>query len=125
MGIIASVVNFGPDHARLFLNGWKNYSIGCIAQHLKGYSSYMMRKNHRHLFASELWGGKFWSGGCFYRTVGAVTSESVAYYIENSQKEHWNVLDYDACRERKSQLSLRHFVSSGRFGLKPEVVHTI
>lgn len=111
MGVIVSAMDFGPDHVHIFLNGWKGYSIEEIARQLKGYSSYMMRKGHWSLFSSMLWGDKFWSGGYFYRTVGAITSESVMYYIQNSQEKHWDVVDYETYRERKHQLSIRQFTN--------------
>ncbi|MBW2044756.1 MAG: transposase [Deltaproteobacteria bacterium] len=34
---------------------------------------------------------KFWTGGYFYRTVGAVNSETVSRYVEHSQSKHWEV----------------------------------
>ena len=33
----------------------------------------------------KLWGGHLWSKGKFFRSVGAVTSEKVEYYIQESQ----------------------------------------
>ncbi|MEK6963628.1 MAG: transposase [Nanoarchaeota archaeon] len=48
-----------------------------------------MRKHHKNLFKDQLWGDKFWSSGYFYRTVGAVNSETVKRYIEEGQKKHW------------------------------------
>jgi REP element-mobilizing transposase RayT len=32
-----------------------------------------------------LWGGHLWSRGKFFRSVGAVTTEKVEYYIKESQ----------------------------------------
>ena len=69
----------------------KNHSASQVAKLLKGFSSRMMRKHHRELFASMLWGKKFWTGGYFYRTVGAVNSETVNRYVERSQNKHWKV----------------------------------
>mgnify|MGYP001559564004 FL=1 len=69
----------------------------------------MMRKNHMDLIKDKLWGKKFWSEGYFYRTVGAVTKESVQFYIEHSQKKHWKAVDYQYYKYEKEQLRLTSF----------------
>lgn len=46
----------------------------------------MMRRHHWDLFRDKLWGDKFWSGGYFARTVGAVNADTVKRYVEESQK---------------------------------------
>ena len=102
--------NGGPDHWHFFLANWKHYSIEKIAQYVKGYSSYMMRKNHWSMFRSMLWGDKFWSEGYFYRTVGVVTRETMRHYIAEMQEKHWEKVDTRVYEQRK-QLSLLHFVS--------------
>ena len=89
MGIRVAAMEFGPDHTHIFVENWRCYAPSELARQLKGYSSYMMRKGHHPLFEHELWGDKFWSGGYFFRTVGAVTSETVKHYIEESQSKHW------------------------------------
>jgi len=99
----------GPDHWHLFLANWKNHSIPKIAQHVKGYSSYMMRKHHRHLFIHKLWGKKFWTEGYFYRTVGVVNKETMQRYIEQSQSKHWEKVDARTYEQRK-QLQLTTFI---------------
>lgn len=99
----------GPDHWHLFLANWKNYSIPKIAQYVKDYSSYMMRKHHWHLFRNKLWGNKFWTEGYFYRTVGVVNKETMQRYIEQSQSKHWHKVDARTYEQRK-QLQLTAFV---------------
>jgi len=98
----------GPDHWHFFLANWKNYDISAIAMHVKGYSSYMMRKHHHHLFAYKLWGKKFWTEGYFYRTVGVVNKTTMQRYIEQSQSKHWEKVDA-ATYEHKKQMSLFDF----------------
>lgn len=110
MNVIMLAAECGPDHDHLFLANWKKHSIEYIAQQVKGFSSYMMRKHHWHLFKDKLWGKKFWSEGYFYRTVGAVTKESMKFYIEKSQKKHWKAFDYDYYKHVKSnQMQLAAF----------------
>jgi len=89
--ITVAAIGFGDDHCHIFTVACKNHSAAQVAKLLKGFSSRMMRKHHRDLLAGDLWGGKFWTGGYFYRTVGAVNSATVQKYVEHSQRKHWKV----------------------------------
>jgi len=109
MKILLLAADGGADHNHLFLANWKKYSIEYIAQQIKGFSSRMMRKHHKSLLIDKLWGKKFWSEGYFYRTVGAVTKESMQFYIQRSQKKHWKALDYEYYKHEKEQLRLSNF----------------
>lgn len=80
---------FGPDHLHLFLSNVRFVSEIQLVKQIKGYSSYMMRKNFSYLFKTKLYGKKFWSEGHFYRSVGAVNSETMKHYVEESQDKHW------------------------------------
>jgi len=95
LGVVIVTVEFGPDHLHVFLANCKNYSASKLAQELKGFISYMMRKNHKKLFEHMLWGDKFWTSGYFYRSIGQATNEAVRFYIEHSQAKHWEVVDYE------------------------------
>lgn len=88
-GISIAAMGFGPDHCHVFTVACKNHSPSQATNILKGFTSYMMRKHHRDLFRSQLYGDKFWSGGYFYRTVGAVNGETVERYVKESQEKHW------------------------------------
>lgn len=104
LGIIIAAMDFGPDHFHAFITNWKKYSVEKIANELKGFTSYMMRKHHWDLFKTKLWGKKFWSEGYFYRTVGVVTKEAVKFYIEHSQKKHWKPVDYHYYMNKQQKL---------------------
>ena len=80
--------DFGPDHLHLFVSNVRYVSEVELIRNIKGYSSYMMRKGHKHLFLDKLWGNKFWTYGHFYRSVGAVNKETVKKYVEQSQDKH-------------------------------------
>jgi len=102
-GITIRAVDCAPDHCHVFTAACKNHSPSQVANILKGFSSYMMRKNHWELFADDLYGDKFWSGGYFYRTVGAVNAATVERYVKESQRKHWvkpsgqrKVLEFEA-----------------------------
>ncbi|HKZ39814.1 MAG TPA: IS200/IS605 family transposase [Candidatus Hodarchaeales archaeon] len=87
--IFVSAIDCGTDHIHLFIENWKNYSIAGLACELKKYSSRKMQQGHKALFERKIWGGRFWSGGYFHRTVGVVTKETVKKYVKESQKKHW------------------------------------
>jgi putative transposase len=89
LGIKLSACEFGPDHAHIFLSGCKNYSIPELAQHFKGFSSRILRRDHWDRVSRYEWGKSFWSDGYFHESVGRVTSETVRYYIERQKKKHW------------------------------------
>ena len=89
LNVHIAAIECGPDHLHLFVTNWKCHALAQLAGQLKGYSAYMMRKNHWELFKHQLWGDSFWSGGYFYRTVGAVNSATVKRYIEEGQQKHW------------------------------------
>jgi putative transposase len=83
---------FGPNHLHLFVSNVRFISEVELVRQIKGYSSYMMRKNFSYLFKAKLWGNKFWSGGHFYRSVGAVNAETMKHYVEDSQEKHWELI---------------------------------
>ena len=91
----------GPEHLHIFVANCKNVAPCKLIQQLKGFSSYMMRKNHWSLFRSYLWGDKFWSAGYFCRSIGSTTTEAVEYYIKHSQDKHW--VDYEVYQTELNQ----------------------
>lgn len=103
MKVKIAAIECGPNHLHLFVKQWKNWKIPILAGQLKTYSSRMMRKGHKYLFSTKLWGKKFWSAGYFHRTVGAVTAETVKRYIAEGQKKHWKQA------ERKEQKTLLNY----------------
>ena len=108
LNVIISAMDFGPDHAHLFITNWKHLSLEKLVNELKGFTSYMMRKFHKDLFRNLLWGKKFWSEGYFYRTVGVVTKDAVKYYVEHSQKKHWKAVDYQYYKDKQQKLLIAY-----------------
>ena len=88
-------IEFGPDHMHVFVIDCKNYSAAKLAEQLKGYSSYVVRRQCWNDVSKKLWGDHFWSDGYFYESVGRVTSDMVQFYIERQQKKHWQDDDYE------------------------------
>ena len=93
LGVRIVTMKGGPDHLHIFVADCKNVAPAKMIGELKGFSSFMMRKNHKRLFEMYLWGDKFWSEGYFCRSIGSTTTEAVEYYIEHSQDKHW--VDYE------------------------------
>jgi len=89
LGVHIASLEYGPDHLHMFLENWRRHAPAELARTLKGYTSYMLRKGHKQLFEHLLCGQKFWTGGYFFRTVGAVSAETVKKYINESQTKHW------------------------------------
>ncbi len=70
------------DHAHFFVSIKPNQDISTLIQYLKGISSKHLREMYPELKA---YGNKLWSAGKFFRSVGAVTADTVEYYIKESQ----------------------------------------
>ena len=49
----------GREHLHIFVADCKNIAPSELVRQLKGFSSFMMRKNHWNLFRHLLWGDKF------------------------------------------------------------------
>lgn len=107
--VVVTAYNFGPDHLHLFISNLRFVSEIEFVRQIKGYSSYMMRRGHWEMFRNKLWGDKFWSEGHFYRSVGAVTKESMYWYITEGQKKHWQKYTYEQYQLHKSQMLLADF----------------
>ena len=107
--VILTGYGYGPDHMHLFVSNVRFVSEIKLVQQIKGFSSYMMRKGHWYMFNDKLWGKKFWSEGHFYRSVGAVTKESMQWYVTEGQKKHWKKYTYEQYSQIKNQKSLNDF----------------
>ena len=107
--VILSGYGYGPNHLHLFVSNVRFVSEIKLVQLIKGFSSYMMRKGHNYMFQHKLWGKKFWSEGHFYRSVGAVTRDSMQWYVTEGQKKHWQKYTYEQYSQIKNQKSLNEF----------------
>ncbi|MDI6737756.1 MAG: IS200/IS605 family transposase, partial [Nanoarchaeota archaeon] len=107
--VILTAYNFGPEHMHLFVSNVRFIGEIELVRQIKGYSSCMMRRGHWELFRHKLWGKKFWSEGHFYRSVGAVTKESMKWYITEGQKKHWLKYTYEEYALMKNQKLLTEF----------------
>ncbi len=87
--VTIEAIEFGPDHAHMFISNCQNFSVSKLAQHFKGYSSRIVRKHLPYDIMYYINGPSFWSDGYFYESIGRVTSDMVKFYIERQQKKHW------------------------------------
>ena len=107
--VILTGYGYGPNHMHLFVSNVRFVSEIKLVQLIKGFSSRMMRKDHWYMFHDKLWGKKFWSEGHFYRSVGAVTKESMQWYVTEGQKRHWKKCTYEQYQQIKNQKLLSQF----------------
>jgi putative transposase len=107
--VVLAGYGFGNDHLHLFLSNVRFIGEIDLVRLIKGYSSHMMRRGHWYMFKDRLWGDKFWSEGHFYRSVGAVTKESMQWYVTEGQKKHWQKFSYEAYCQLRNQSRLSDF----------------
>ena len=74
-----------PDHVHLFISCPPRKSILQVCGVIKGGSSYFIRSQMPSLKRYPA----LWSRGIFYRSVGAVSAETVRNYIDNSSGNQW------------------------------------
>ena len=67
-----------PDHVHLFLNCSPDLAPKQIMHRIKGYSSYVLRKEFPHLKRMP----SMWTRSYFVSTAGNVLSETIIKYIE-------------------------------------------
>ena len=104
-------IEFGPDHVHMFWTCVKKESLEKLIGQVKGYSGYMIRKECGALVNEYIWRQGFWSGGYFYRSIGAVTNERVAIYLERSQEKHFLIVGKQEF-VRQKQVTLASFLEA-------------
>lgn len=102
-------IEFGPDHVHMFWTCVKRASLERIIGQVKGYSGYKIRQELGILVKQYIRSSGFWSGGYFYRSIGAVTNQRVYTYIEKSQEKHFLVVDRQEF-VREKQVTLASFL---------------
>lgn len=81
LGIIIQAMEVMPDHVHLFIIARPTISIPQILQYLKGYSSYLMRKEFTYLRRYP----SLWTRSYFVETVGHISEKTVVNYIQNQK----------------------------------------
>lgn len=70
-----------PDHVHLFIRSNPNITVAYIVKMLKGYTSYILRKEFDKLNKSK----SLWAPGYFCESIGNITEKTVIRYINNQK----------------------------------------
>jgi len=80
-------LEIAKDHVHIFLSFPPRYSISKVVGILKSISGSVIFQEHSEV-KKELWGGEFWEGGYFARTVvDKVTEEVIRKYIKYHREQ--------------------------------------
>ena len=71
-----------PDHIHLFIKCPTTLSISFIVQQLKGYTSFMLRKEFPQLKRYK----SLWTHSYYAETIGLISEKTVKKYIEMQKK---------------------------------------
>jgi putative transposase len=74
--------NGEADHIHLLVAYRPSLALGTLVRHLKGRSSYTVRKE----FADLRWGGNLWSPSYFAASVGGAPVAVLRQYIEGQER---------------------------------------
>ncbi len=74
-----------PDCIRLIITASPNHLIADMVKALKGVSARFLFKKHPEL-KDQLYGGHLWNPSYYVETVGNVSEETAANYIESQKK---------------------------------------
>lgn len=72
-----------PDHIHIFIKATPSDSIGHIVSQLKGYTSFVLRKEFKEL-KTRL--PTLWTRSFYVETVGHISEDSIKKYIENQKR---------------------------------------
>lgn len=81
MNIRIVAIECMPDHLHLFIKSNTNYPVSFIVNVLKGFSSYILRKEFKYLRKNK----NLWAPGYFCETIGNITEQTVIKYINNQK----------------------------------------
>ena len=80
-------LEIAKDHVHIFLSFAPRNSISKVVGILKSIGGRVIFQEHPEV-KKELWGGEFWEGGYFARTVGdKVTEEMIRKYIKYHREQ--------------------------------------
>jgi putative transposase len=77
--------NIRRDHVHLLVSVPPTLSMSRLVQRIKGVTSRKLLQENRGL-NKAYWGRHLWSRGYFAASIGDVTEEAIAQYIENQQE---------------------------------------
>lgn len=86
-GVEIQYLEVMPDHVHMMVSFPPDITPSSVVKSFKGSSARYWFKQHPES-KSKLWGGHLWSPSYFMSTLGNVSKEVVAKYIENQLKEY-------------------------------------
>ena len=93
-GITIVKGHIDADHVHLLLSCPPSLAPSKIVQYLKGRTSNILQDEYPAL-KKQYWGQHLWARGYFCATVGAVTEEMIAEYIEQHQDKATEITIHD------------------------------
>ena len=72
-----------PEHVHMLISFKPKYTPTNIVKALKGGSARLFLKKHPEIKHDKLWGGHIWSRSYYMSTLGNMSKEVVAKYIQN------------------------------------------
>ena len=72
-----------PEHVHMLISFKPKYTPTNIVKALKGGSARLFLKNHPEIKHDKFWGGHIWSRSYYMSTLGNMSKEVVAKYIQN------------------------------------------
>ena len=72
-----------PEHVHMLISFKPKYTPTNIVKALKGGSARLFLKKHPEIKHDKFWGGHIWSRSYYMSTLGNMSKEVVAKYIQN------------------------------------------
>lgn len=102
------------DHTHLFLRFTSWQSPSFAVHKLKGrsarklFTAFPWLKKYDRYDKKRFWGGKFWSDGYFFRSIGSTTDKAVKFYIEVANNPELRKKYYTYAGKRKDGQKTLH-----------------
>lgn len=84
INISIEVFDIMPDHIHLFIKNLPNISISYIVKHLKGYTSFMLRKQFIDFNKYK----SLWTYSYFCETIGLISEKTIIYIYAKIKNNH-------------------------------------
>ncbi len=81
IGIIIAAIECMPDHIHIFVKSRPSIDVSYIVKMLKGYSSYILRKEFIHLKKYKA----LWTPSYFCESIGYISENTIIQYINNQK----------------------------------------
>ena len=85
MNIYLEAIEADGNHVHLLFCYPPTLSLSKIAQHIKGYSSHVIRRQRMDTVLKQLWGKAFWSKSYFVVSCGGAPLDIIKAYVKNQQ----------------------------------------